>query len=200
MRAPQIQSDKTIYNKYGIKKDEYILFLGRLVPEKGIKYLIKAFKHVDTEKKLVIAGGSSDTDEFELEIKKMAEDDGRIIFTGFVEGEELRALYSNSYSYVLPSDLEGMPLSLLEAMSYGNCCIVSDIRECIEVVEKNAIVFKKSDVIDLGEKLQFICDNEDVVRNYKSKATEFILNKYNWDCVINQTEAVYQKILSANID
>ena len=105
------------------------MFLGRLVPEKGIKYLVEAFKNVKTEKKLVIAGGSSDTDQFANELKQMANDDDRIVFTGFVQGEELDELYSNAYVYTLPSDLEGMPLSLLEAMSYGNCCIVSDIDE-----------------------------------------------------------------------
>ena len=102
-REPQI-----IKNKFGLGKDEYILFLGRLVPEKGIKYLIEAFKQVDTEKKLVIAGGSSDTSEFENEMKELAKEDKRILFTGFVQGQELEELYSNAYVYVLPSDLEGM--------------------------------------------------------------------------------------------
>lgn len=102
-REPQI-----IKNKFGLGKDEYILFLGRLVPEKGIKYLIEAFKQVDTEKKLVIAGGSSDTSEFENEMKELAKEDKRILFTGFVQGQELEELYSNAYVYVLPSDLEGI--------------------------------------------------------------------------------------------
>lgn len=91
---------------------------------------------------MVIAGGSSDTDEFANELRQMAKDDDRIIFTGFVQGEELDELYSNAYVYTLPSDLEGMPLSLLEAMSYGNCCLVSDIDECESVVEDKALVFK----------------------------------------------------------
>lgn len=146
-REPQI-----IKNKFGLGKDEYILFLGRLVPEKGIKYLIEAFKQVDTEKKLVIAGGSSDTSEFENEMKELAKEDKRILFTGFVQGQELEELYSNAYVYVLPSDLEGMPLSLLEAMSYGNCCLVSDIPECVDVVEDKALIFQKSDFIEFREK------------------------------------------------
>ena len=76
-----------------------------------------------------------------------------LFFTGFVQGQLLDELYSNAYIYTLPSDLEGMPLSLLEAMSYGNCCLVSDIPECIEVVEDKAIVFKRSDINDLRDKL-----------------------------------------------
>ena len=85
-------------------------------------------------------------------------DDNRIIFTGFVQGQMLDELYSNAYIYTLPSDLEGMPLSLLEAMSYGNCCLVSDIPACAEVVEDKALIFKKSDVDELREKLQDACD------------------------------------------
>jgi len=91
----------------------------------------------------------SDTDSFVHEIKDMAKDDKRIIFTGFVQGRILQELYSNAYVYVLPSDLEGMPLSLLEAMSYGNCCLVSNIPECTDVVEDKAVIFKRGDVIDL---------------------------------------------------
>ncbi|MFR3431461.1 MAG: glycosyltransferase [Holdemanella porci] len=93
----------------------------------------------------------------EKELKELAIDDDRIIFTGFVQGRILEELYSNAYIYCLPSDLEGMPLSLLEAMSYGNCCLVSDIEECASVVEDKAITFKKSNV-------------EDLKRNYKMLA------------------------------
>lgn len=133
MNRPIIRKAELIDKKFGLKKDDYILFLGRLVPEKGITYLIESFKNVKTDKKLVIAGGSSDTDEFANQLKEMAKDDDRIIFTGFVQGQLLDELYSNAYIYSLPSDLEGMPLSLLEAMSYGNCCLVSDIDECASV-------------------------------------------------------------------
>ena len=93
------------------------------------------------------------------ELKELAKGDDRILFTGFVQGAMLDELYSNAYIYTLPSDLEGMPLSLLEAMSYGNCCLVSDIPECAEVVEDKALIFKKSDVEDLREKLQEACDH-----------------------------------------
>ena len=135
VNRPQIREASLITDKFGLKKDSYILFLGRLVPEKGIRYLVEAFKNVKTDKKLVIAGGSSDTDSFMEELKELAKGDDRILFTGFVQGAMLDELYSNAYIYTLPSDLEGMPLSLLEAMSYGNCCLVSDIPECAEVVE-----------------------------------------------------------------
>ncbi len=178
---------------YGLKKDSYILYLGRIVPEKGEEYLIEAFKQVKTDKKLVIAGGSSDTQSFFEKLKRMAKDDDRIIFTGFVEGQLKQELYSNAYIYTLPSDLEGMPLSLLEAMSYGNCCLVSDISECAEVVEDKAVLFKKGNVEELRAKLQSLCDDEGLVQKYKSEAQDFILSKYSWDDVVERTLELYKK-------
>ena len=169
------------------------MFLGRLVPEKGIRYLVEAFKNVKTDKKLVIAGGSSDTDSFMEELKELAKGDDRILFTGFVQGAMLDELYSNAYIYTLPSDLEGMPLSLLEAMSYGNCCLVSDIPECAEVVEDKALIFKKSDVEDLREKLQGACDHPEMVMKMKNQAADFICEKYNWDVVVKKTMKLYRR-------
>ena len=193
VNRPVIRKAELIDKKFGLKKDEYILFLGRLVPEKGITYLIEGFKNVKTDKKLVIAGGSSDTDEFANQLKEMAKDDDRIIFTGFVQGQLLDELYSNAYIYSLPSDLEGMPLSLLEAMSYGNCCLVSDIDECASVVEDKAIIFKKSNVGDLQSKLQEACEDARRVQKYKDEAADYICEKYNWDDVVERTLELYRR-------
>ena len=184
---------RQITEKWGLTRDSYILYLGRIVPEKGERYLIEAFKQTKTDKKLVIAGGSSDTQAFMDELKNLAKDDDRIIFTGFVQGEILEELYSNPYIYTLPSDLEGMPLSLLEAMSYGNCCLTSDIPECAEVVEDKALLFRKSDVSDLKAKLQNACDHPEMVESYKAQAEEFICRKYNWDDVVEKTLKLYQR-------
>lgn len=191
VNKPQKREADCITKQFGLVKDDYILFLGRLVPEKGLKYLIQAFREVKTDKKLVIAGGTSDTDAFVKELRKLGERDPRIIFTGFVQGQALEELYSNAYVYTLPSDLEGMPLSLLEAMSYGNCCLVSDISECIEVVEDKAVAFKKSNVADLREKLQELLDDSMFVAEHKKTATDYIVSKYNWDDVINKTIGLY---------
>lgn len=190
---PVLCEPQLIKEKFQLDKDSYILFLGRLVPEKGITYLIEAFRQVHTDKKLVIAGGSSDTDEFLRGLKKLAKDDKRIIFTGFVQGQLLEELYSNAYVYVLPSDLEGMPLSLLEAMSYGNCCVVSDIAECVEVVEDKAVVFRKADVADLKEKLQGLCEEPEIVGKYKKTVADFICQKYSWNDVADRTFELYQR-------
>ena len=200
VNRPKLRAAEQISEKFGLSKDSYILFLGRLVPEKGIRYLIEAFKQVKTDKKLVIAGGSSDTDSFERELKDLAKNDERTIFTGFVQGSLLDELYSNAYIYTLPSDLEGMPLSLLEAMSYGNCCLVSDIPECTEVVEDKALIFKKSDVSDLWEKLQDACNHPENVMELKKEAADFICKKYDWDDVVEKTRELYRRNKSVNID
>lgn len=192
VNKPKLEEANLISQKFGLVKDSYILYLGRLVPEKGLRYLITAFKNVKTDKKLVIAGGSSDTDLFVKEIKSLAKEDPRVIFTGFVQGKLLDELYSNAYVYTLPSDLEGMPLSLLEAMSYGNCCVVSDIPECVDVVGDFAVKFNRGDVADLNKKLQNACDNEAAVLNLKHSSSRYILDKYNWDDIIDKTLLLYQ--------
>lgn len=190
VNRPHLKKASEITKHWGLKKDEYVLFLGRIVPEKGLKYLLDAWKGVRTDKKLVIAGGTSDTDDFVIDLQKNCE--ANVIFTNFVQGQLLSELYSNAYIYTLPSDLEGMPLSLLEAMSYGNCCLTSDIPECAEVVEDKAVVFRKSDVSDLRDKLQTLIDHPDIVQKYKNEATEFICAKYNWDDVTERTIELFQ--------
>ena len=189
--APEIISPKLISEKFGLSKDGYILFLGRLVPEKGVHLLIEAFKNVKTDKKLVIAGGTSDTDDYVAQLKEMAKGDSRVVFTGFQQGQALQELYSNAYIYTLPSLLEGMPLSLLEALSFGNCCVVSDIPECKEVVGDKAALVKAGDAGSLCTALQDLCDDEDKVRFYKENARAYVLEKFNWDDVTQKTLSLY---------
>ncbi|MEG1958193.1 MAG: glycosyltransferase family 4 protein [Lachnospiraceae bacterium] len=192
VNKPEIREAREITEDFRLNKDSYILFLGRIVPEKGVHYLIEAFKNVYTDKKLVIAGGASDTDEYMNALKTLTNSDDRIIFTGFVQGRQLEELYSNAFIYTLPSDLEGMPLSLLEAMSYGNCVLGSDICEIAEVVEDKAVLFQKGNVSDLQEKLQWLLDNSDVVKEYKDTAIDFICDKYNWDNIVEETLKLYR--------
>lgn len=189
---PNLVQPNIINKKYKLKKDDYILFLGRIVPEKGINYLIDAYDKINTDKKLVIAGGASDTDAYFNELKIKASKNKNIIFTGFVQGQELEELYSNAYIYCLPSDLEGMPLSLLEAMSYGNCCLTSDIDECSTVIENKGLVFKKGNIKDLRNKLQELCEDKYKALKYKKNAKNYILKKYNWDNVVKKTLSLYQ--------
>lgn len=191
VNKPTIRDVNIIKEKYNLKKDDYILFLARIVPEKGLHYLIQAFKQIKTDKKLLIAGGASHTNDYLEKIKKMASEDERIIMTGFVQGQELEELFSNCYLYCLPSDIEGMPLSLLEAMSYGCNCLVSNIEENLQVTGEYAKVFNKSDVDSLKEELENMLNNE---KKNGEDISKYVLNKYNWNTVMKETEKLYKKI------
>ncbi|MCH5255791.1 MAG: glycosyltransferase family 4 protein [Lachnospiraceae bacterium] len=190
---PEKRKAELITEKYGLEENGYFLFLARIVPEKGAHYLIEAFRGIDTDKKLVIAGGSSQAFDYMEKIHRMAAEDDRVIMTDFVQGQILEELYSNAYAFVLPSDVEGMALSLLEAMSYGNCCLVSDISENTEVTEDKALVFEKGNIDDLKNKLEYMLQNPEKVEEYKKQSSDYICGKYNWDDVVGQTVEIYSR-------
>ena len=180
---------KLITEKFGLTKDSYILYLGRLVPEKGIHYLIDAYKEIHTDKRLVIAGKIDDSD-YARKICTSAGKDDRILMADFVDGRLLEELFSNTYLYVLPSDLEGMPMSLLEAMSFGARCLVSSIRENIETVRDYGDVFEQGNVAILREKIIAILEEEG---NFESDAqVRFVKRNYSWDKVVEETLKVYE--------
>ena len=190
---PCIREARQIREQFGLLGNDYILFLARIVPEKGAHYLIEAYKQLKTDKKLVIAGGDSHAEEYMQKIYQYARENENMILTGFVQGRVLEELFSNAYVFVLPSDVEGMAISLLEAMSYGNCCLVSDIPENTEVVEDYAVSFRKGNVEDLRAKLEYLLDNPDVTAKYKEKSSDFICRKYNWEDVVDKTIQVYSR-------
>lgn len=192
VNKPIIREANIIKQKYGLVKDDYILFLARIVPEKGLHYLIEAFKKIKTNKKLVIAGGASHTNDYLEKIKKMASEDDRIIMTGFVQGQELEELYSNCYLYCLPSDIEGMPLSLLEAMSYGRNCLVSDIEENVQICEDYADTFKNGNIDNLKEKLEICLNKKTDERKDDKEVSDYVLNKYDWNDVTKKTKILYE--------
>lgn len=185
-REPEI-----ITQKYGLYGEDYFLTLSRIVPEKGLHYLLEAFRNIQTDKKLVIAGGSSNAVEYMDLIKKMALEDKRVILTDFVHGEELEELLSNAYVYCLPSDIEGMSISLLEAMSYGRCCLVSNIPENAEVVAEHAVMFQHGNRDDLQKKIELILNNENLHMEYENQASDYICKKYSWDKMVKETERLY---------
>ena len=190
---PCIREARQTREQFGLMGNDYILFLARIVPEKGAHYLIEAYKQLKTDKKLVIAGGDSHAEEYMQKIYQYARENKNMILTGFVQGRVLEELFSNAYVFVLPSDVEGMAISLLEAMSYGNCCLVSDIPENTEVVEDYAVSFRKGNVEDLKTKLEYLLENPDVTAKYKEKSSDFICRKYNWEDVVDKTIQVYSK-------
>lgn len=181
-----------IKEKWGLDEGSYLLYLGRLVPEKRPELLIEAFKGLDTDKKLVIAGGGSDTSEYEASLRVAAQGDTRILFTGFVNGEPLEELYSNCYAYVLPSDVEGMPMSLLEGMAHGRCCVTSDIPECADVLAGNGVTFEKGTVASLRSALQNVLADSDRASALGASAKAHVEKAYNWGSVVERTLAVYR--------
>ena len=193
---PTIKQAEKITELYGLSSGEYICTVSRLTAEKGLHYLIEAYNNIKTDKKLVIAGDTSDTDEYVAHLKQMAANNPNIIFTGFISGDLLKEIYSNAYIVVVPSDIEGMSLSLLEALAYGNAVLCSDIPENTLVTEDKAINFKKSDVADLQNKLQNLCDDNLCVENLKHGVDDFILEKYNWNDVAVATRNLYEKVFT----
>lgn len=128
---PPVREEPQLIKEYGLKGNDYILFASRLVREKGAHYLINAYNSLKTNKKLVIAGDAEHEDKYKSELNRLAKGNEKIIFPGFATGKLLNELFSNCYLYVQPSEIEGLPIALLEAMSYGNCCLASDIEENI---------------------------------------------------------------------
>ena len=196
IEKPIKKEAEKITELYSLVKGNYICMVSRLTAEKGVHYLIDAYNKIKTDKKLVIAGDTSDTDEYVALLKQKAANNPNIIFTGFISGDVLTEIYSNAYLVTLPSDIEGMSLSLLEALAFGNAVLCSDIPENTLVTEDKAMHFKKSDVNDLAQKLQMLCDNQEIIENLKNGADEFILKKYSWKDVATDTYNLYKKVIN----
>ena len=191
---------RIIKEKYGLSGEDYLLWMGRLTPEKRVDWLIKAFKEIKSKVlslKLVVAGGSSATDDYVRGLKKLAGDGERIIFTGYVSGQEKEELFINALLFILPSYLEGLPIVLLEAMSYRLPCLVSDIPPHKEVISEgmDGFIFQSYDFSDLVKKLGRLLQNPDRLRNIGENARRKVEKEYNWDEVARKTENVYKELL-----
>ena len=200
---PVKMKPQIIKEKYSLQGEDYLLFLARLVPEKGAHTLLDAYEAAGISIPLVIAGGSSHSQEYVEEIRSKvaainAKNVGRVIMTGFVEGKELQELYSNCKLYILPSEIEGMPLSLLEAMSFGRLCLTSDIPENKDVICGHGLTFPVGDCEKLKESLLSIMKEYSQIRMREDfteeKIEEFILGKYNWDVIVKRTLECYEDI------
>lgn len=169
----------------------YILFVGRLVPEKGLDYLIKAFNEINTEKELWIAGESSYTNRYVERLKEMS--GPKIKFLGSVyDKEDLDNLYKNCYLFVLPSEVEGCPpLTLLEAMSFGKCCVVSDIPECRENIFECTVNFQNKAYKDLKSILERLLNNPQEVEQMGKKALIMTRESYDWNKIVPGLKNIY---------
>lgn len=192
---PVIIDDDIIYKKFGLKKDTYICVVARLTEEKGIHYLIDAFNRIKTDKKLVICGEASDSNGYVKRIKTAAFENERIVFTGFVSGATLASVYSNAYLVCQTSNIEGMSVSLLEALAYSNAVLCSDIPENSDVCGNSAVYFRRGDTDDLKEKLEMMLNNKDVVENLRLTASQSVLSKYSWEKTADETAEFYKNIL-----
>jgi glycosyltransferase involved in cell wall biosynthesis len=181
--------------RFLLKKDNYILFLSRIVPEKGIHTLIKAYKNIDTDTKLIIAGDTTHTEGYLKEIQELAKDDKRVILTGPLYGEEKTQAFSNCLFFVLPSTIEGMPIVLLEAMSFGKCPLVSDIEENMDVIHDNGFSFKVGDETDLQKKIEYMLKHTDIVKRKGLECKVIVKDNYGWDAVAKKTYLVYRDAL-----
>jgi glycosyltransferase involved in cell wall biosynthesis len=180
--------------RLGLRGDDYILFASRLVPEKGLQYLLDAYKMIrNAGKSLVIAGDSNYGDRYAAELKRQANPD--ILFLGFVRGQLFEELLSSAYLYVLPSEIEGLSTGLLQAMAYGNCVLVSDIEENLEVIGESGVSFRRADVGDLREKLEFLLQRNDLVCEYRTKAQSHVQRHYSWNYVAQEYERLYYRLV-----
>lgn len=187
---------KEITNKWGLEAGGYILSVSRLVKHKGIHYLIEAYNKIQTDKKLVIVGESVFTDDYTREIKKLAQGNPNIIFTGKQSGDTLMELFSNAYVFAQPSESEGLSVALLEAMSYGLPVLVSDIPENLEPSGEAGISFRSGEVDDLKEKLNYILSNPSRIKIKGGQAQERINREYSLENITKNTLGLYQSMLS----
>lgn len=196
IERPEPRKANLITRNYGLGQRDYLLFLARITPEKGLHHLLEAYSGLDTTLPLVVAGSLEPESEYIAKIKEMAARDPRVRLVGFVQGEELAELYSNCRMYILPSSVEGMAMSLLEAVSYGAPCLVSDIPENREVAAEWAGYFPASDPAALGQTLKQALEADlwsDATG--KQAALEAFFQYHDWEKITDQTLELYQRMM-----
>ena len=179
--------------EWGLQPAGYVLYLGRFSPEKGCHLLVEAFEHLETDTKLVMAGGSSYNDEYSRELRTHASD--RIRMLEWVSGDTLDELITNAMVFVLPSDLEGLSLALMEAMGAGLCVLTSDVPENREVVDGAGFTFQRGNAADLADRLRFLIANPVVREAAGRSARKRIEDHYQWQKIAEDIESAYVEIL-----
>lgn len=186
----------TVLKKYHLNGQKYILTVCRLIPHKGVHYLIEAFNRLEkNDFKLVIVGDGSYTDNYVRYLKDLAASNPQIIFTGFLNYQALAALYSHAYLYVQASEAEGLSLSLLEAQSFACPALVSDIAANKEAVGQYGFTFQSGNSADLAKKLAYLLSHQDLVSQTGLKAKMTVRQTYDWDRIARQTEKLYEIVM-----
>jgi glycosyltransferase involved in cell wall biosynthesis len=184
--------------RLGLEPGRYLLFVGRFVPEKAPDLLLRAFRRLDRPVRLVLAGGSSHTDAYAAELERLAADDPRVVLPGYVYGEALEALYDHAGAFVLPSALEGLPLTLLEAASHGTPVVASDIPPHVEVLgidRPGGHLFPSGQEAALTIALERALADPGAERAGAVRLRNRVLAAYSWDRAARATEAVYRIVL-----
>ncbi len=182
-----------LIRQFGLEPDNYILFVGRLLTTKGPKLLIDAYKKAKPDLKLAIVGGSSHTDNYEQMLRQEAGDG--VVFTGYQYGGTLNALYSNCRLFVFPSSIEGLPLVLLEALSFQRPVLYSDIPENREIADGLGVAFQSESVDDLADKLTYALSDANPFQSLLPAIRARLAGEYDWDRVVGQYVTVYEAVL-----
>lgn len=184
--------DEDLLAKYGLTKGRYILSVGRFVPEKGFHDLIEAFNNIKAWR-LVIAGDSNHPDRYSLDLKKKAAGNKDIVLTGFLNGRALQELYSHAGLFVLPSYYEGMPIVLLEAMSYGVSCIATKISANRGLGLDESRFFRPGDIQALANKIRVFMARP-LTEEEKNSQIDNVAENYNWGHIADRTLKVYRQV------
>ncbi|MCB1155571.1 glycosyltransferase, partial [bacterium] len=179
-----------------LEPGRYLLYAGRISPEKGPHHLLGAFAKIDTEMKLVLAGGSSHNPEFEADVARMAAADDRVVMPGYLDAAKMAELYSHAAAFVLPSEHEGLPVALLEALSYGLPCVCTSIPAAREVATADdgsslAIFADSYAPDDLAAALRRFLDDPDAAKTIAARGPDHVARHYRWDAIAEQTERAY---------
>jgi len=194
IRQPKAQGREWL-QRFGLESREYVLFVGRLVPENNVHHLIRAFEQIKTGKKLVIVGDDPWEKEYVRSLRSTR--DPRVVFTGGVYGDGYEQLQRNAYVFVLPDEVGGTHPALVEAMGFGNCVLVNDTPSNMETIGDAGLGYRGQDQDrDLQRQLEFLLTSPQIVSDYRLRAEERARTRYCWDQVVRAHSALYQQVSS----